>query len=368
MKLIAKIFLILAISLISLSCVNSKALVQTNKPNNVVVGATLNYHELSTIKKQLFLKDFTYLTPSNSAKQSRVHPKPTVWEWGQIDEFIAFSKKHNLQVRLHGPISPQASKWAKEDFRTPKELETNMIEFATAFAKKFNNEPTVKWMDVVNETVLPSGKWFGPKKGTDKWENPWLKIGLDEKGFPLYILKSFEIATKYATNIKLVYNQNGGVQPKLWNKVKETILYIRSKGFRVDGIGWQAHIGLSSSTKALVENSDEALKKLANLIDWAHENDLDFHVTEIDYRLVGSSPTSSDFNRQAQGYANIIKTLISKRSNGVVTFSTWGVYDKNQISDHEFKYMYDSKLNPKKAVEELKKALKNKSTSPNYLD
>ena len=71
---------------------------------------------------------------------------------------------------------------------------------------------------------------------------------------------------------------------------------------------------------------------------------------------------------QAHGYANIVKTLISKRNNGVVTFNTWGVYDKNEISDHEFKYIYDSNLNPKKAVDELKKALKDKSTTPNYLD
>ena len=107
---------------------------------------------------------------------------------------------------------------------------------------------------------------------------------------------------------------------------------------------------------------------MSSLIDWAHQNDLDFHVTEIDYRLVGTSPTSTQLNRQAHGYANIVKTLISKRNNGVVTFNTWGVYDKNEISDHEFKYIYDSNLNPKKAVDELKKALKDKSTTPNYLD
>ena len=91
-------------------------------------------------------------------------------------------------------------------------------------------------------------------------------------------------------------------------------------------------------------------------------------MTEIDYRLVGTSPTSTQLNRQAHGYANIVKTLISKINNGFVTFNTWGVYDKNEISDHEFKYIYDSNLNPKKAVDELKKALKDKSTTPNYLD
>ncbi len=175
----------------------------------------------------MFLKDFKYLTTANAAKQTRIHPTPDTWNWKLVEDFIEFANKNNLIVRLHGPISPQASKWVKQDHRTPEELETMLVEFATAFAKRFNNEPSVKWMDVVNETILRDGTWFGPKEGTDKWENPWLKIGLDENGFPLYILKAFEIATKHATNLKLVYNQNVGMETKMWDKVKETVLYYK---------------------------------------------------------------------------------------------------------------------------------------------
>ena len=259
----------------------------------------LNHNELNTIKEELFLKDFKYLTPANAAKQTKIHPTPKVWNWQQIDDFISLAQKHDLQVRLHGPISPQASKWAKEDYRTPAELNQIMTEFATAFAMRFNSEPTVKWMDVVNETILPNGKWFGPKKGTDKWENPWLKMGLDENGYPLYILKAFEIATKHAPNIKLVYNQNAGMQTEMWDKVKETILYVRSKGYRVDGIGWQGHIGLSRTTKALLDNTEVELKKLSNLIDWAHQNDLEFHVTELDYFIEDSSESKEGFKKSS---------------------------------------------------------------------
>jgi len=325
------------------------------KSSNVLVGATLNYRELNTIKEKLFLKDFNYLTPANAAKQSRVHPNPTVWKWQQIDDFINFSKKHNIQVRLHGPISPQASKWAKQDYRTAEELEAIMIEFTTAFAKKFNNEPTVKWMDVVNETILPDGKWFGPKKGTDKWENPWLKIGLDENGFPLYILKSFEIATKHATNIKLVYNQNAGMQKTLWDKLKKTVLYLRSKGYRVDGIGWQAHIGLSSSTKALIENTDEELRKLSDLIDWAHENNLEFHVTELDYFIEDNNKLVEGRKKQAEFYKKLIEALNEKTKSGVVTLNLWdlGVRTKKG-KEGAFHSIYDSEFNPTPAYKSIK--------------
>ena len=326
----------------------------------LLIGATLNHHELGTIKENLYLKDFKYLTPANAAKQSRVHPNPSVWDWKQIDDFIEFSKKHDIQVRLHGPVSPQASKWAKQDYRTADELKDIMIEFTTAFAKKFNDEPTVKWMDVVNETILPSGKWFGPKEGTNKWENPWLKIGLDENGYPKYILKSFEIATKYAKNIKLVYNQNAGMQSKLWEKLKKTILYIRSKGYRVDGIGWQAHIGLSSSTRALIEDTDRELKKLSNLIDWAHQNNLEFHITELDYFIEDESKLNEQYQKQAEVYQKIVDVLKEKSKSGVVTLNLWdlGVRTKKGKKG-AFQSIYDSNFNPTPAYEIIKKAIQN---------
>ena len=353
MKLYTNLFLLLVL-------LNFKAYTQSKDSYNLIVGATLNYRELNTIKEKLFLKDFNYLTPANAAKQSRVHPKPTVWNWQQIDDFITFSKNHNLQVRLHGPISPQASKWAKEDHRTIEELETNMIEFTTAFAKKFNKEPTVKWMDVVNETILPNGKWFGPKRGTNKWENPWLKIGLDANGFPLYILKAFEIATKYATNIKLVYNHNAGLESVMWDKVKKTILYIRSKGYRVDGIGWQAHIGLSASTKAILENTDEELRKLSDLIDWAHKNNLEFHITELDYFVKDNNKLSEEYQKQAEIYMKIINILREKIKFGVITLNFWDMAVRTRKGkEGSFHSIYDSDFKPNPAYKAINLSLKN---------
>ncbi|KRP28880.1 MAG: hypothetical protein ABS28_04665 [Cryomorphaceae bacterium BACL22 MAG-120619-bin32] len=332
---------------------------QTNDGSKkLVIGATLNYNELNTTKEVLFLKDFKYLTPANDAKQSKVHPRPGVWDWKNIEDFISFSNKHKLQVRIHGPISPQASIWAKEDDRTTEELEMNMIEFATESAKKFNNEPTVKWMDVVNETILPDGSWFGPKLGTDQWENPWLKIGLDENGYPLYILKAFEIATKYASNIKLVYNHNAGMQTIMWNKVKETILYVRSKGHRVDGIGWQGHILLSPTTKEIVKNTDDELKKLADLIDWAHQNKLEFHVTELDYFVEDLSKLEQGLKKQTEIYKKLVELLKEKSKTGVVTLNLWDLgVRKLKGKEGAFQSIYDSNLIPNQSYDVIKKAL-----------
>ena len=341
----------------SQSAIPMKVLVNTSR-DKLSIGATLNHHELGGKKEELFLKDFKFLTPANAAKQQRLYPRPGVWQWDRIEEFLEFSKSHNLTLRVHGPISPQASKWAKEDHRTAQELEEVMVEFMIASAKRYNEEPTVKYMDVVNETILPDGSWFGPKLGTNSWENPWLTIGLDKNGFPKYIVKAFEIATKYAPNIKLVYNQNAGMQKPMWNKVKETILYLKSKGLRVDGIGWQGHLKLSRTTGDFIENTDQALTELSNLIDWAHANDLDFHVTELDYKVIDKSKLEYEFQTQAILYQKIVNVLQSKTSTGVVTLNLWDMGERFKKPNIYFQSIYDKEYNPTPAYNVIKNALR----------
>jgi iduronate 2-sulfatase len=335
-----------------------KDLVNVSK-NKLHIGATLNHHELGGKKEELFLKDFKFLTPANAAKQQRVYPKPGVWQWDRIEEFLEFSKANNLTVRIHGPISPQASRWAKEDHRTAEELEGVMIDFMTASAKRYNEEPIVKYMDVVNETILPDGSWFGPKPGTNRWENPWLTMGLDENGFPKYIVKAFEISTKYAPNVKLVYNQNAGMQKPMWDRLKETILYLRSKGLRVDGIGWQGHLKLSKTTGDFIEKTDEALKDLSDLIDWAHANDLDFHVTELDYKVTDKSKLDQEFQTQAVIYQKIVNILQSKVNSGVVTLNLWDMGERLKKPAIYFQSIYDTNYNPTPAYNVIKNALIN---------
>jgi len=326
-------------------------------------GATLNFFQFNTNVETLFLKEFDYLVAENSFKQTIVHPEPNVWNWERADAFLDFANKNNLQLRVHGPIGPQSSNWAKTDSRTKDELIKNYEEFLTELCKKVNSEENVKWMDVVNETIDKEGKWTIEKTGTD-YQNAWAQIGNNEDGIPLYIIRSFEIAKEYAPNVSLVFNQHQGMQPVMWDKVKETILYLKNKGLKIDGLGWQSHL----RDNVIMSLNKENIDYLMSLIDWAHQNDLDFHVTEIDYKMTGDPPTSSEYERQANGYSNILKALIAKRDSGVVTFNTWGVYDKNEVSEHQYKYIYDSNLNPKKAVDLLKSTLKNKNTTPKYLD
>tara|TARA_B100000767_G_scaffold107745_1_gene103268 strand:- start:2000 stop:3082 length:1083 start_codon:yes stop_codon:yes gene_type:complete len=320
------------------------------------VGGTINKFQLDTEIEKTFLKEFSYLTPANSFKQTVIHPKPDVWRWDRHNNFINFANENNLTLRVHGPISPQASKWVKDDVRTKEELTLILEEYFTELCKKVNKEPSVRWMDVVNETVLRNGSWFAEKPGTDKWENPWTQIGINDDGFPKYIVKAFEIANKNATNIKLVYNHNGGMEKVMWEKIMETITYLKSKGLRVDAIGWQAHLRTNSL-------SNEDLKYLDFLMDWAHENNLEFHITELNLWVKEEIQNLDSIqNIQAELYQKIIDKMISKNNNGVVALNFWGIKDRKRPNklNKNILSIYDPSLHSNPALNIIKTSLKSK--------
>ena len=318
------------------------------------IGATLNHFQLDTEIEKIFLKDFNYLTPANSFKQTIIHPKPDVWRWNRYNDFIDFANENDLFLRVHGPISPQASKWVKDDLRTKEELSIILEEYLTELCKKVNKEKSVKWMDVVNETVLRNGNWFAAKPGNNQWENPWTQIGINDDGFPKYIVKSFEIANENAPNVKLVYNHNGGMEKVMWEKIMETIMYIKSKGLRVDAIGWQAHLRTSS-----LSNKD--LEYLDYLMEWAHKNNLEFHITELNLWVKEENPNlDSVQNIQAELYEKIINKMISKKNNGVVALNFWGMKDRKggHKLNRNILSIYDQSLNPNPAFNRIKRTLK----------
>ena len=318
------------------------------------IGASLNHFQLNTEIEKIFLKEFNYLTPANSFKQTVIHPKPDVWRWNRYNDFINFANENNLFVRVHGPISPQASKWVKDDLRTKEELSNILDEYLTELCKKVNKEKSVKWMDVVNETVLRNGNWFAEKPGNNQWENPWTQIGINDDGFPKYIVKSFEIANKNAPNVKLVYNHNGGMEKVMWEKIMETISYIKSKGLRIDAIGWQAHLRTNSL-------SNEDLEYLDYLMEWAHKNNLEFHITELNLWVKEENPNlDSVQNIQSELYEKIINKMISKKNNGVVALNFWGMKDRKGAHklNRNILSIYDQSLIPNPALNTIKRTLK----------
>ena len=289
--------------------------------DSIYIGGTTGWKKREKGTGDIIDREFSYVTPENDFKQATAHPKPGIWDWELGDKWIEHCAEINQVVRLHGPISPQCSVWAMEDHRTAEELEQNLIEYMTAQCQRYDAYEHVKWMDVVNETITTKGRWFGPKPGTDKWENPWTIIGYDLSHPlmpPLYIKMAFEIATQHAPNTKLIINQHGGMEDMMWLTVKDLVIYLREQGLRVDGIGWQAHVDTG------FENVPYNIERLHELIDWAHSNELSFHITEMNAWLGGEQ---KDYEAQAETFAAILEALLEHRLNGEISWNVWNITD-----------------------------------------
>lgn len=321
--------------------------------DRVYIGGASHGKLFGTPSIEILNREFNYITPANDFKQTYIHSEPGKWRWELPDQWVDSAELHNQLIRMHSPISPQASKWAKDDSRTAEELETNMTEYMTELCKHYNDEPVIEWMDVVNETVERDGSWFGPKEGVDLWENPWPLIGYDETedglNPPSYIRMAFEIANEHAPDIKLIYNQHGDMEDAMWNKTKATVLYLRSLGLRVDGIGWQAHL----ETDFL--EIPNVIEKLKELIDWAHANDLEFHVTENDVDI----EDGGDEVIQAEVFATVVKAVLSKAGSGVVSWNAWMIRDSDGKGGEGMPTLFDDNGNAKPAYYAVQNELEN---------
>ena len=318
---------------------------------NLLIGATTGQNLLDTPTGEILDREFSYVTPENDFKQTRIHPDNSTWRWDRSDAWIEHIAKNNQVLRMHGPIGPQASSWAKEDSRTAAELEQNMRDFVRELGKRYGDVPGIIALDVVNETI-ENGRWVTDKPGSNGRELPWYKIGQDsdENKTPLYIKYAFEEANQHADNLKLIFNQHEKpIQSASWDLIKETITYLRDRGLRVDGIGWQAHL------KAGWELDPRETDSLRDLIDWAHQNNLEFHITE---QTVAIDDTSqSELEKQAATYRAIIEILLEKSSAGIVGWNTWKIDDGTGWRPQDFSALFDRDFAEKPAYYAIYEAL-----------
>jgi len=330
-------------------------------------------------EKVIFLREFSYNTPENEFKQSLVIAEPNAaWKSEIYKQLLMMARENNQTVRAHCPISPQCSKWAMEDHRTAAELKNMMTVYMTNLSKDLEaNKDVVKWMDVVNETVSPNntkgigynaessidsitykcGDWFGPRLGTESWENPWPIMGFvtdTPLKVPVYIKLAFELANQYAPSIKKLYNHHGGMEDAAWDKIKKTVLYLRSKGLKVDAIGWQAHIPYG------FEKVPGNMDRLNNLIDWCFQNKLEFHVTEMDIKM-GKDVVPEIFiekaNDVADTYGAITEALLKKRGVGAVGINIWTLTHRFRKNEGSFAGLFGNDLTPTPAYYRVKEIL-----------
>ena len=319
-----------------------------------MVGATCGLWAFDyDATSKIVATEFGYVTSENEFKQLTIHPNNDIWNYTNATKWIEKAELNSQIVRIHCPIGPQVSEWTKNDSRTKDELEKNLTDFVTSVCTTFNKNPRVKYMDVVNETIK-DGEWFGPLLGSSQWENPWTLLGfdIDKNQTPLYIKKAFELSNTYSPQIKQLYNHHEGPENTAsWLKIKETILYLRAKGLRVDAIGWQAHVANGWAT-------EENLTALSNLIDWAQQNKLEFHITEAS-SFIKNKLSAKELDLQAETYSKIIEIVMNKSKTGKVGWNTWHLTDAYTYKSEYYPSLFDENCKPKPSYYAIQNLLEN---------
>lgn len=318
---------------------------------SVIIGGTTGAWAFGTYTARILDREFSYVTPENDFKQWNILPDDRpLYNWEETDAWISHIQANDQILRMHCPIGPQCSQWAQDDSRTASELTLVLKKFMQGVCERYNGLPGVVSLDVVNE-VLISGNWHKNKPGSG-WENPWFIIGqdTDKNKTPLFIKMAFEVANQYGPDLQMIFNHHEGPENRAsWNKIKETIIYLRDLGLRVDGIGWQAHVDVGWDT----ENNINALREL---VAWAHENDLEFHVTEASVWMVNGT-AEAELQKQGRTYAAILNVLLQNRANGKVGWNIWHIEDNHSWRPELFASVFDSTYTAKPAYYAIQQAL-----------
>jgi GH35 family endo-1,4-beta-xylanase len=349
--LIASVYLIQAQSLPIPEGRRLRDIVEDKYPDGkLLVGATTGSWGFNEPIGEIMDREFSYVTPENDFKQSVVRNNPDDWNWSRADAWLQHIIENNQVLRIHGPISPQCSKWAKEDNRTAEELSYELDTFMTALCKRYNRVEGIKYLDVVNEVALSDGSWHHPKPGTDEWENPWLIIGQDDdpNRTPLYVKQAFAIADEHAPELKLIFNNHCHPGTAGMGKVKETVLYLREQGYRVDGLGWQAHVEVGWATEG-------NLLELRKVIDWCQERNLEFHVTEFDAWIMNKE--TQTLEERAYTYKAVMDVLLEKLDSLTIGWNTWHITDAAGWKTERIPSLFDVDYHPKPAYYALQQSL-----------
>jgi endo-1,4-beta-xylanase len=210
-------------------------------------------------------QQFNAITPENSMKWERIHPKEGVYDFEAPDALVEFANKNNHFFTGHTLVwHSQVPDWVFEHKDgTPlnrAELLARMEDHINTVAGRYAGK--IDAWDVVNEALNEDGTLR---------ESKWLSIIGDD-----FIEQAFMLAAKAAPNAKLYYNDYNLYKPEKRNGVLNLVKRLQNKGIRIDGVGMQAHYSLTKPDLTEIEDSIKAYSAL----------NMDVLITELDVSVI----------------------------------------------------------------------------------
>ena len=287
----------------------------------------------------LLLRNVGSLTPENALKWGATEPAPGQFELDALDHLIAFSERHQLELRGHTLVwHQQLPGWLGA--LPPDELR-NALERHVRTLVSHGRGHLQSW-DVINEPIDPQG--HGLRRSL--W---WERLGAD------YIADALRWARQADPSARLLINDYGleGDDPQTARKriaLLQLIDDLQRRGVPLDGIGLQAHLLAPADGTAQFQSLPAFLAEL-------RRRGLQLEITELDVsdRLLPADPSTRD-KAVAATYDAFLGAVLPEPSLRRIT--SWGLSDQGSWLNTAFPRAdgrpqrplpYDAALQPKLA-------------------
>lgn len=369
MKFLLLLFIAFAIPACSNNVVKKDPALKDVLQDKFLIGVALNTRQFSgkdTAAVRIVKEHFNAIVAENCMKSGELLKEKGRYDFSDADAFVKFGTDNNLVITGHCLIwHSQLPPWFCVDDNgenvSPEELKKRMKEHISTVVDRYKG--VIKGWDVVNEAILEDGSYRKSK---------FYEI-LGEEFIPL----AFQYAQEADPDAELYYNDYNEWYPKKRETVVRLIHTLKERGIRIDGIGMQAHVGMTNPTietyqetindyvnagvKVLVTEFDLSPLPEPRRMGGANLADREAYRNEIDPYTDGlPEEVMLAWNNRMMDFFN----LFLKNSEHILRVTMWGVSDGDSWKNNfpvrgrtDYPLLFDRNHQPKAVVTQLIKQL-----------
>lgn len=206
------------------------------------IGAAINKRQIlqtDTAGVRLLKEQFSSITPENNMKWERIHPAKDSFFFDLSDTYIKLGNKNNLEIIGHTLVWHSQIAPYMHNIEDSTAMSDNLKKHIHTVVGRYKGK--VDGWDVVNEALNADGSLR---------ESIFYKVIGKE-----YVSLAFKLAAQADPEAELYYNDYDMWQPKKREGAIRLVKQLQKDGVRIDGIGMQAHLSLTSPSLEEIEQS-----------------------------------------------------------------------------------------------------------------
>jgi endo-1,4-beta-xylanase len=222
--------------------------------NDFYVGVALNSWQTKgsdSLTNSVITGHFNSIVAENCMKSESIQPEEGVFTFNDADNFVSYGEANGMFIIGHCLVwHSQAPKWFFSDENGEDVSREVMIQRLKTHIDTLvgRYKGKVHGWDVVNEAFNEDGTLRNSK---------FLQIIGED-----YLQLAFEFAHQADPEAELYYNDYNMFKPEKCQGVVKLVKSLQEKGVKIDGVGFQGHIGLTEPTIEEYETSINAIAEL----------------------------------------------------------------------------------------------------------